>query len=60
MEGRCDCKSGGAFMKGQFLLRAVVMILAFTSIPQAQAPSPTLKKAAEFDLPGPPGKRFDY
>lgn len=21
---------------------------------------PTLKKVAEFDLPGPPGKRFDY
>jgi len=27
---------------------------------QAQTNSATLKKLAEFDLPGPPGKRFDY
>ena len=26
----------------------------------AQATSPTLNKVKEFDLPGPPGKRFDY
>jgi DNA-binding beta-propeller fold protein YncE len=26
----------------------------------AQTSVPTLKKVAEFDLPGPPGKRFDY
>jgi DNA-binding beta-propeller fold protein YncE len=26
----------------------------------SQTPPPALKKAAEFDLPGPPGKRFDY
>jgi DNA-binding beta-propeller fold protein YncE len=26
----------------------------------AQTSRPTLKKIAEFDLPGPPGKRFDY
>src|SRR5260370_28883758 len=25
-----------------------------------KSPAPTLKKVAEFDLPGPPGKRFDY
>lgn len=25
-----------------------------------KSPTPTLKKVAEFDLPGPPGKRFDY
>jgi len=27
---------------------------------RAQAPEPTLKRVAGFDLPGPPGKRFDY
>lgn len=27
---------------------------------RTQAPIATLKKVAEFDLPGPPGKRFDY
>src|ERR1700758_2480485 len=26
----------------------------------AQTGAPTLKKVSEFDLPGPPGKRFDY
>jgi len=26
----------------------------------AKPPTPTLKKLVEFDLPGPPGKRFDY
>jgi hypothetical protein len=26
----------------------------------SQTSGPTLKKAAEFDLPGPPGERFDY
>src|SRR5260221_14679411 len=26
----------------------------------AKPPAPTLKKIAEFDLPGPAGKRFDY
>jgi len=26
----------------------------------AKPPTPTLKKLMEFDLPGPPGKRFDY
>jgi len=26
----------------------------------AKSVAPTLKKVTEFDLPGPPGKRFDY
>src|SRR5215813_5206101 len=30
------------------------------TLTQAQAPIPTLKKLAEFDLSGPTGKRFDY
>jgi DNA-binding beta-propeller fold protein YncE len=35
-------------------------MLAFGATSHAQEPSPTLKKVAEFDLPGPLGKRFDY
>jgi YVTN family beta-propeller protein len=33
-----------------------------TGSPTLQSPAsrPTLKKVAWFDLPGPPGKRFDY
>jgi hypothetical protein len=34
--------------------------LVFAPKAQPQAPAPTLRKIAEFDLPGPPGKRFDY
>jgi DNA-binding beta-propeller fold protein YncE len=39
------------------------ILLAWTSVvPKtfAQANESSLKKVAEFDLPGPPGKRFDY
>jgi DNA-binding beta-propeller fold protein YncE len=42
------------------LLPLISIVLAIGARPQAQEPSPTLKKVAEFDLPGPPGKRFDY
>ena len=39
------------------------MLVAGTGTGAAKLPSqtsgPTLKKVAEFDLPGPPGKRFD-
>jgi len=35
-------------------------ILALAPKFPAPAPAPTLKKVAEFDLPGPSGKRFDY
>jgi len=43
------------------LLLAVISIL-WTPQPKlrAQTSSPTLKRVADFDLPGPPGKRFDY
>ena len=42
-------------------MRAILVLsmLAAAGI-GAQAPSPTLKKLAAFDLPGPGGKRFDY
>jgi len=44
----------------RILLPVGAIVLACAPSPQAQAPVPTLKKTAEFDLPGPPGKRFDY
>ena len=47
-------------MQNKLLLTVTAAILAFTSFSQAQAPAPTLKKIAEFNLPGPTGKRFDY
>ena len=43
-----------------FLLLLIAVVAASTPTAQAEAPIPTLKKVAEFDLPGPPGKRFDY
>ena len=48
-----------------FLLTAViflltVVILALMAMAQSQERGPSLKKVADFDLPGPPGKRFDY
>ena len=47
-------------MQRQLLLAAVITIMVFAPGAHAQASAPTLKKVAEFDLPGPPGKRFDY
>lgn len=47
-------------MRGTLLLAFVSIVLAFGPASQSAEPSPTLKKIAEFDLPGPPGKRFDY
>ena len=47
-------------MRRVHLLLLISMVLAFGFRPQAQGSSPTLKKIAEFDLPGPAGKRFDY
>jgi len=42
------------------LLPLISFMFACSPGSQAQEPSPTLKKVAEFDLPGPSGKRFDY
>src|SRR5215469_8412102 len=47
-------------VKKAILFSVAAIFFSFTPSPQAQAPIPTLKKIAEFDLPGPPGKRFDY
>ena len=46
-------------MQKELLL--TLLIVAF-SVPQsrAQGSLPSLRKVTEFDLPGPPGKRFDY
>jgi DNA-binding beta-propeller fold protein YncE len=40
-------------------LCAMVSVTGVSTLP-SQTAGPTLKKVAEFDLPGPPGKRFDY
>ena len=37
-----------------------LIALAGTLGLSAKSVAPTLKKVTEFDLPGPPGKRFDY
>jgi hypothetical protein len=46
--------------RGGLLLPLISIVLACSPGSQAQEPSPTLKKVAEFDLPGPSGKSFDY
>src|SRR5258708_25989060 len=40
-------------------LSALVAMTGAAKLPFPKS-GPTLKKVAEFDLPGPPGKRFDY
>lgn len=47
-------------MQGTLLVLILAAICVLGPAPQAQAPVPTLSKIAEFDLPGPLGKRFDY
>jgi DNA-binding beta-propeller fold protein YncE len=42
------------------LLPLMSVMLTLSPRTQAQEANPTLKKVAEFDLPGPHGKRFDY
>jgi DNA-binding beta-propeller fold protein YncE len=44
--------------KGLYLLGLIVLIGALGL--SAKSGAPTLKKVTEFDLPGPPGRRFDY
>jgi DNA-binding beta-propeller fold protein YncE len=41
------------------LLTLLILVLASPRL-NAQTTQPALKKMAEFDVPGPPGKRFDY
>src|SRR5215472_5753803 len=51
----------GRYIVRRTLLLALLPILWTLGFqPQAQTDSPTLKKIAEYDLPGPLGKRFDY
>ena len=40
----------------------VCAVVTMAGVPRLPSPAsaPTLKKVAQFDLPGPPGKRFDY
>src|SRR5258705_2830670 len=42
-----------------WFLGVLVSMTGAVKLP-SQTSGPTLKKVAEFDLPGPPGKRFDY
>lgn len=46
-------------MKSGLLVLAIAMTLVTSLQSQAQN-RPSLRKITEFDLPGPPGKRFDY
>ena len=45
--------------KKDVLLLGFILIAGSHGLP-ANPATPTLKKLTEFDLPGPPGKRFDY
>ena len=47
-------------MPKALLLAFLSVTLTFGPRVKAQASAPTLRKIAAFDLPGPPGKRFDY
>ncbi len=47
-------------MRTMILFFAGCLGLGLASRMNAQTSGPTLKKVAEFDLPGPEGKRFDY
>lgn len=46
-------------MRTTDLLLGFIVLVGALGI-SAKSEAPTLKKVAEFDLPGPPGKRFDY
>jgi DNA-binding beta-propeller fold protein YncE len=47
-------------MRNQWMLMIGLLALSGTLGLIAKPATPTLKKLTEFDLPGPPGKRFDY
>jgi DNA-binding beta-propeller fold protein YncE len=47
-------------MRGRDVLFLGFMMLIGASGFSAKPGMPTMKKVTEFDLPGPPGKRFDY
>src|SRR5258708_37329221 len=45
--------------KAMLFVGLIVAVIGATAL-WAKPPAPTMKKIAEFDLPGPGGKRFDY
>ena len=47
-------------MHRALLFFSAVFVLGFGTLGVAQTAGPTMKKIIAFDLPGPPGKRFDY
>jgi DNA-binding beta-propeller fold protein YncE len=47
-------------MRTSLLFLCALVTMAGASKLSSPANGPTLKKVTEFDLPGPPGKRFDY
>ena len=47
-------------MRKTLLLALIPALWTLSPKLHAQANCPTLKKIAEYDLPGPAGKRFDY
>src|SRR5215469_17343452 len=53
-------KAEDAFVRKQLLCSVIATILALAPKAQSQAPAATLRKIEGFELPGPPGERFDY
>src|ERR1700756_2830048 len=47
-------------MRTCLLFLGVLVTMTGAAKLPSQTSGPTLKRVAEFDLPGPPGKRFDY
>ena len=45
--------------KHRLLILGFIALIGVLGL-SARPSTPTLRKIAEFDLPGPPGKRFDY
>ncbi len=52
--------SRGGIVKTGLLFLVMAIALVTGPKPQAQTSGPFLRRIAQFDLPGPPGKRFDY
>ncbi len=52
--------SRGGIVKTGLLFLVMAIALVTGPKPQAQTNGPFLRRIAQFDLPGPPGKRFDY
>ncbi len=47
-------------MRAALSFLVITLTLVATPYSRAQTSGPSLRKITEFDLPGPPGKRFDY